>query len=204
MKIKNKKRGFTLIELLISIFIISLLTVTIGTFQKDVFSLNKTLQGDLNAQMDSEHVVKIMITELRTTSPSSLGAYPIALASPTAITFYSDLNGDGLKEKIRYYLSGNSVKRGIIIPTGNPLIYNDATEKTSILISNFVASSTLPLFQYYTSSYNGTGNPLGSPVNISLIRLVKVTAIIDSDPNRSPGPLVITSEVSLRNLKDNL
>lgn len=204
MKKDLYKKGFTLPELLISIFIISILTLTVSVFQRDVFSLNFMLQGSLNAQIDARHVVKVMINELRRAEPSALGAYPIAAASSTAITFYSDVNGDGTTERVRYFVSGNSVRRGIVVPTGNPLAYNDASETLTTIVSGFVSSSTLPLFQYYPSTYTGTTTPLTSPVNIPSVRLVKVTVIIDKDLNKSPTKIIVTSQVNLRNLKDNL
>src|SRR3989344_896826 len=99
-KKSNFTDGFTIIEVIISVFILSLIVVSAATFQRDVFSLNFFLQGSLNAQLDARHVVKIMVAELRKASPSALGAYPIALASSTAITFYSD----GVKDRVRYLL----------------------------------------------------------------------------------------------------
>ncbi len=72
------------------------------------------------------------------------------------------------------------------------------------MINNVVASSTLPIFQYYPATYDGTGSALSIPVTISSVRLVKITVIIDNDPNRSPVPMIVTSSVTLRNLKDNL
>jgi hypothetical protein len=184
--------------------IISLLTVTVSTFQKDVFSLNYSLQGGLNAQIDARHVVKVVVTELREVGPSALGGYSIDLASSTGITFYSDINNDGLKDRVRYFLSGREVKRGVTSPTGNPLVYNSANEQLTTLISDFVASSTRPLFQYYTDTYTGNTPPMTYPIDIQSIRFVKVTVIIDKDPNRSPGEMVVSSQVNLRNLKDNL
>src|SRR4051812_13245134 len=119
-------KGFTLIELLVSIAIIAFVTVTATTFQKDIFSLNFSLQASLNAQLDARHVVKVMVAELRKTSPSDLGAYPIALASSTGVIFYSDVNNDGLKDQVRYFLTGKTVKKGVTAPSGNPLTYNPA------------------------------------------------------------------------------
>ncbi len=204
--LKNKKKqnfGFTLVELVVSVAIVSLISITIATFQKDIFFVTSSLSGSMNAQLDARHIVKIMVTELRQASPSNMGAYPIELASSTGVTFYSDINHDGLKDKVRYFLSGKTIKKGVIVPTGTPLTYTGAETITTI-ISNVVASSTVPLFQYYPSSYAGTTSPLTQPVDTSVVRLVKITAIIDVDPNRSPIPLLVTSQVSIRNLKDNL
>lgn len=197
-------KGFSIIEIIISIAIISMVGFTISTFQRDVFSLNNTMQSNLNAQLDARHIVKVMVSEIRESSPSNTGSYPIALASSTGMTFYSDINNDGLKEQVRYFLNGNKITKGVIIPSGTPLSYNNSNESFSTVISDFVASSTLPLFQYYPSSYNGSGNPLNQPVNILSVRLIKINIIIDRDPYKSPSPIITTSEVSIRNLKDNL
>ncbi len=196
--------GFTLAELLISIAIIGLFTVTATTFQKDIFALNTVLQGNLNAQLDARHLVKVIVTELRKAGPSALGAYPVAIASSTGITFYSDVTNDGVRDKVRYFVSGNTVRRGVISPTGSPFTYVDANEKLTTIISGFVSSSTAPLFQYFTSSYAGTSSAMTIPIDIPSLRLVKVTVIIDKDPIRAPSIIVVTSQVSLRNLKDNL
>ncbi len=200
----NFTTGFTLVEILISVAILSMLSLIISTFQKDVFSLNFSLQGSLNAQIDARHVLKVMVTELREVGPSAVGAYSIELASSTGVTFYSDVDNNGLKDKVRYFLSGTEVKRGITAPSGSPLTYNSANEKLSTVISGFVASSTRPLFEYYPSTYTGSTPPMSYPIDIQSIRFVKITVIIDKDPNRSPAEMIVSSQVNLRNLKDNL
>ena len=200
----NSSTGFTLVEILVSVLILSLIIVSISVFQKDVFSLNFTLQGSLNAQIDARHIIKVMVTELREASPSALGAYPIALATPTAVTFYSDVDNDGVKDRVRYFVSGSTVRRGVLAPSGNPITYVDVNEKLTTIVSGFVSSSTLPLFQYYPANYNGASAPLADPADVPSIRLVKITVIIDTDPTHSPAQTIVTSQVNLRNLKDNL
>ena len=204
MKNKIFKRGITLLEVLISVAILSMMILTASTFQRDVFSLNTNLQSSLNAQLDARHLVKVMVAELRKTIQSSAGAYPIELASSTAVTFYSDVNNNGSIDRVRYFQSGSTIKKGVVTPTGNPLTYNSNNEVVTTLINSVVSSSSLPIFQYYSSSYTGTTSPLTFPITISSVRLVKITVIIDSDPNRSPVPMIVTSSVNLRNLKDNL
>lgn len=204
MKKQNTKKGVTVAELIISVAILSLLTVVVTTFQKDVFSLNTNLQSSLNAQLEARHLIKTMVSELRKASTSGTGSYPIELASSTGITFYTDVGNNGTIDRVRYYLHNKTIRKGVTLPTGNPTVYNSGNETISTLLNYVVASSTLPIFQYYTSNYAGTSTPLTIPPNISTIRLIKMTVIIDTDPNRSPVPIVVTSQVSLRNLKDNL
>ena len=54
MKRIKKQKGFTLIETLVAVFIFSIIVVAIGTFQKDVFSLNYILQTGLKNQNEAK------------------------------------------------------------------------------------------------------------------------------------------------------
>ena len=204
MNLKNKNKGFTLVELVVSVAIMILITISVTNFQRDIFFLNNSLQSSLNAQLDARHLVKVMVAELRKSTQSANGAYPIELASTTGVTFYSDVNNNGIIDKVRYFLSGDTIKKGVIVPTGNPLTYNSGNEVLTTLINSVISSSTVPLFEYYPSTFAGTSSPLVQPVNISSVRLIKVTVIIDNNPLHSPAPLIVTSSVSIRNLKDNL
>jgi type II secretory pathway component PulJ len=195
--------GFSIIEVLVVIFILSLVGVTVATFQKDVFSLNTIISNSLTALDEARRTLKMMTAEIRPLSPSSLGAYPIAEADPTSFIFYSDINSDQLKERVRYFLDGKILKKGVIKPSGTPLTYNSANEIISEAIHD-VANGSTPIFNYYDKNYDGTTSPLTQPVDILSVRLIKITIAIDRDPNRSPGPITLTTQVSMRNLKDNL
>lgn len=200
----NKKynKGFTLTELLVSIFIISILTVIVNKFASDVFVLSNALSSGMSAQFDARHVIKQMVTEIRTASPSGNGSYSIDTAATSTLIFYSDINNNGTIDRVRYFLSGKDLKKGVIAPSGNPVTYT-GTENISTLITGLVSSSTAPIFQYYPSTYYGTTSPISSPVPQASVRLVKITVIIDKDPTHAPTQIVVTSQVSLRNLKDN-
>ena len=106
-----------------------------------------------------------------------------------------------MKEKVRYFLAGTTLQKGVIKPTGSPLIYNSINEKISTFVNNVISTS---IFDYYDENYDGTTAPLSFPVNVSDIRLVKITVMVEQDPNRSPTPMVFSTQVSIRNLKDNL
>lgn len=198
------RRGITLPELLISIAILSVITYTMSIFQRDIFSLNFSAQNNLAAQLDARHLLKQMVAELREASASSLGAYPIALASTSALTFYSDVDSDGIKERIRYYLSGTTLKRAQLTPTGSPLVYVDANEKITSVVANIANNATTSIFTYYPSTFAGTTTELTQPVTIANIRMVGIKVVIEKDANKSPNPIVVNTSVVLRNLKDNL
>ena len=198
----NYQAGFSLIEMIIVIFILTVIGLALVTFQINIFSLNKITGDNLTAEGEARQTLKTITAEIRTMSPSGMGAYAIAQLSTSSITFYSNIDNDSLIEKVRYFTVGSTLKKGVIKPSGNPLNYN-GTESTKELVHN-IANATTSIFSYYNANYDGTSAPLSAPVNPISVRLIKVNIIIDKDPLKSPPPLFMTTQVSIRNLKDNL
>jgi prepilin-type N-terminal cleavage/methylation domain-containing protein len=196
-------KGFSLVEILVVVAIAAAIFMAVFNFGVGIFSFNSNAQNNLTAQSDARRVLKDIIKELRSASPGSLGSYPITLASTTAITFFADIDNDIYKEQIRYFLQGKELKKGVIKPVGSPLTYDPDNEQISTLIGDIDNGST-PIFEYFDSNYTGTSTPLAQPVQITKIRLIRATFKIEKDPNKSSGPIIVESQVFLRNLKDNL
>ena len=196
-------KGFTLIETLVAMSIGVIIMIAIGTFARNIFFNNSVQSGSFSTAQDARNITRTMVSELRGASPGSDGSYPIVAAGTSTITFFSDINGDGLKEKIRYYLATTTLKKGVITPTGSPLAYT-GSEVTSILAYNVRNTASTSILNYYDDNFTGTSSPLTQPVDVSTVRLVQVNLILDADPNRSPLPRTYTSAATLRNLKDNL
>lgn len=199
-----KTSGFTLIEILVSVGILVVIVLAVGSFQGDVFFIGNSVKDNLNSQIDARNVLRKLIAELRSVSPSSLGAYPIASAGTSTLIFYSNIDADAYKERVRYFLQEKSLKRGVIKPSGSPLVYDTGSESVSNVIQDVANSTSTPIFEYFDKNFTGTSTPLADPVNIPDVRLIRVTVIIDKDTNRAPGPFTATSQGMLRNLKDNL
>ena len=200
---RRKNSGATLVEVLLVIAISLILGAAIFSFQSDVFSLNRLLQGLLTGQQEARQVFKQLNWETRSMSPSSTGAYSLAEAATSSLIFYTDTNSDGLKERLRYFLVGETLKRGMIVPAGHPLTYNPNDEIIDEIVHH-VANGAAPVFEYYDKDYDGTTAPLAAPIDLLAVRLVKMTLLIDADLTRPPDPLILTSQMSIRNLKDNL
>ncbi|MEK7650745.1 MAG: prepilin-type N-terminal cleavage/methylation domain-containing protein [Patescibacteria group bacterium] len=201
--LKNKQKGFSLVEILIVVAILGLISVVLATFQVDIWRQNSFLTNSIQAEQDARIALKRLVAELRQAAPSDTGAFAIALADKDKLTFYSDIDGDGLHERLRYFLSGNILRRGIIKPTGSPLTYLDANEQVSNFVPNLVNSNSI-IFTYFDKNYAGTSTALTLPINLPNVRLVKVQFSIEADPNRAPVTTTYESQVAIRSLKDNL
>lgn len=201
-KCKNKKKlisGFTLIETLFGVAIFVLIALALTLFSRNVWVYNSFVSEGLISTDAARQILKTIVSEIRTASVASNGAYAIDQATVSSFIFYSDIDNDNLREKVRYFLVGTTLQKGVIKPTGN-LTYNPADEKISILASD----TTSLAFDYFNKNYDGTNSALTFPINIPDVRLIKITVTLDKDPNRAPLPTTFSTQVSIRNLKDNL
>jgi len=199
----KRSRGFSLVEVVVAMGIFTVVMLAASSLQSDLFRITSTTRSGFGIQDEVRQTFRSMSSGIRTISPSSLGAYPLVAVLPTTFTFYADTSGDGLKEKIRFFVNGSSLQRGVITPTGNPLVYNAANEKITTMVHSLYNGAT-PVFTYYNTNYDGTTAPLTDPVDLLAVRLVKVTIVTDPNPVVPPVQRTMTTQISLRNLKDNL
>ena len=208
LKFSSRKnaQGATLPEVIVGAAIFAVLALVVSLFQRDVFSFNRILSESLGNQQEARQAFKSMSAEIRAASQSSLGGYAIEAAATSSLIMYTNIDADSVKERVRYFLSGSTLYKGVIKPVGNPLVYNSANEVLTEIVHNVAnaTSTPTPIFTYYDSAYDGTTAPLGNPVSILSIRLIRMTVFIDQNPLRDPGPTVITTQAAIRNLKSNL
>lgn len=198
------KKGFTLVELLVTMGIFSILSLGISWIFITSLRTNDVIWKQLSTQSDARKVLQEVKDSLRKAEQSDLGAYPIGAASSTGIIFFSNIDEDTNRERIRIWLSGTTVYRGIIHPSGNPLAYN-AQEEAITEIAHYVINTAggTPLFSYYNNTYTGENDPLEEPLDITEIRAIRIQLDVEENPGKSPVPFHAESLVHVRNLKDN-
>jgi prepilin-type N-terminal cleavage/methylation domain-containing protein len=204
MIIYYKKNGFTLIEVLASIGIFLVIIVAVGLFEVNVFSYQRTASSSFQTVQDAQIILKTITKDIRMASPGSDGAYALQTVGTGTLMFFSDINANGIKERVRYTLIGSNLYRAVAEPIGSPLSYVNATESTSTILSD-VVNGSVPVFNYYDGTYAGsTTGALSQPVNQSSVRLIQITLMLDPDTHDTVPARTYSTEVTLRNLKDNL
>ncbi len=196
--------GFTLAEIVVTTAIVGLLIVVITKFQSDIFSFNSTFYSSFSGSDQAQKLLRPMTAEIRSASASGNGAYPIEAFAVNDFSFYSDIDNNGTKDWVRYYVSGTNMYKETIAPTGSPAVYNSANKKTTTFMTNVRnISAGLSTFKYYSSAYTGgvSGEVVPGTGSIETIRLVKITIRIDADPYKPPAASDVTTQVSIRNLK---
>lgn len=205
--IKNNKinSGFTIIEISVSMVVTIIVLGSLLGLQQ-VISQNQTTVFNHSIEVDiANSSMKSLVKELRNSHYGDNGAYLIQYADEQSIIFYSDINLDGVTEKIRYFLDGTELKKGIIEPQGFPATYPDANEQIRVVADN-VRNGTLPLFYYYNSDWpeDATNNPLAVPADQDSISLVRIHIRINTQADDTNRDYVLESFAQIRTIKSNL
>lgn len=203
--LQKTERGFGMTELVVAVAISVIIIIVVTGFARSMVQLAGSAESLALATLESRNLLRVVVSELRSTIPSAQGSYPIESAATSSIVFYADIDGDEVADRVRYFYdySGGYLKRGLIVASGTPPVYT-GEESISTLVSGVLNSPSLPVFEYYDGNYAGTSTPLATPINITEVRMVKVNITVNRRPNQNPPDLMtVSSQATLRNLKDN-
>ena len=198
------KSGMTMIEVLVAMGISVVVIIAVTAFQANIFKYRNSVSGTFDTVQNAQIIMKLMAKELRSVSIASDGSFGIAQAATSTITFYADTDGNGVKERIRYSLASSTLYRAVLVPTGSPLSYASGSESTTTMLRSVSNGTSTNMFTYFDSSYDGSQSALSQPVVLTNIRLVKISAILTVGGTQTPSAKTYTTQVMLRNLKDNL
>jgi prepilin-type N-terminal cleavage/methylation domain-containing protein len=203
----KRLKGLTLIELLVVLFIIGAIMqgftyLFVRTWETNKFILELGLASSMAQRANNKLVV-----DLRGIQQSDSGTFPIAEATNMSLTIYSDIEDDGVVERVHYYLdqASDELRVGITNPTSAvPPTYPSGDEIMYVLAPYVVNESTDPIFYYYNEDYPGdtTNNPLSLPTSLANIQMVRIKLFINIKPITAPENVYIESFVDLRNLHD--
>jgi len=197
--------GFTLVELVLAVFIFSAITAGVAAFgvyyfQSYSFSFEENQSIGL-----AQTAITTMIREIREARSGDDGAYALTQVDDNTLIFYSDVTNDGRSDRVRYFLNGTDLKKGVIEPTQVPVTYPTDQEKVST-IASYVDNAGQPLFIYYNGDYptDTVNNPLPQVSRLLNTRFISVYLRINIAVDYSAQPFEIASGVQIRSLKDNL
>jgi prepilin-type N-terminal cleavage/methylation domain-containing protein len=202
---KKQNNGFTLVETLVAIFVFSIIMLGTTLLMQNIIKSSTQQPLALDAVDQSRIIIFNFTNELRNATVGNDGSYPLGLANDSQITFYSTYGSTGSTKmnKIRYYVTGTTLYKGVTAPSGSPLNYN-GTEKVTALITN-LANGSVPVFYYYDGSYTGTSTPLAQPINVNNVKFVSMNLVVPTQDSRgSATTFTIKAGGTIRNLKNNL
>lgn len=200
-KFRQKNFGFTLLETIVYIALFGMIFVAISDAILTFYNSNRYTLEQIDQLNSARKGVAAMTQELREATYSASGAYPIESGSNNDIIFYANIDTDPEAERLRYFISSNNLMRGVIQPSGNPAVYNSASETTTS-IAGYIRNieQGINIFQYYDT--NGTIMVV-PPATIN-IRYIKISIVVNVNPATMPNEFTLRSSATIRNVKSNL
>ncbi len=191
------KRGVSLIETLVLIAVFTLIVMAIVSSLRFVYRGQRFAFEQADATRSARQGTESIVKDLRETSYADDGAYPIEAMATSSVTFFSDYDNDGKIERLRYFLDGTDLKKGIIESSGDPPVYS-ATEVVNIISDNVrnEAIST-PLFSFYDKG----GVLMSDYTEVDELAFVTVRLVVNLHPERAPEDFEIRNSAALRNIK---
>ncbi|MCX8009110.1 MAG: prepilin-type N-terminal cleavage/methylation domain-containing protein [Patescibacteria group bacterium] len=198
-------KGFTLIEIILATFLFSSIVGFTAIFF--IFYLRNYSFSFEQQQVVSEAqgAITLMMKEIRKIRNGDNGSWPLVQTDDRIFVFYSDVTNDGRTDRVRYFLDGRELKRGVIQPTAVPVTYPPQNEIITT-IARFVEATNSAIFRYYNGNWPGDtmNNPLPPSQRILNTRFVEVTLTINPTQNFAAKPFQLSSGVSIRSMKTNL
>lgn len=191
-------RGYTLIEMLVIVAIIAIVMPALMNVIVSLYSSRNDTFARAAALIEATHGVNAIVRDVRASVYSESGALPIVSFSSDSLTLYADTDFDGRVERVRYFLDGTVVRRGIIEPTSSAT-YPSADEIVDELAKGVVnADRGVALFHYYDAD----GNELTQPSEQLSIRRISAELVTVSSLARQQRDVSVRTSASIRNLKD--
>lgn len=149
---KSHTQGMMFVEVVvwigIMVMITSVMTLAIINIYKSSSYTFSRAEAVYSARRGLEEVSQLV----REATYSDSGGYPIIAIATSTMTIYADYDNDGSAERVRIYLDGDTLNRGVIEPAGIPAVYTGAEATSTIVhnIQNITASRNM--FTYYDRS----------------------------------------------------
>ncbi len=190
MKQISNNRAFTMIEILVAMAITSIIILIFNQFLIVGFKSTTFNMEQEEAISHARNAVDTMTQEIRGANSSDKGNYALSQIGANDFIFYNDINKDGKREKIRYYLSGYELRKDITSPGADN---NYTGTSTMSILSKYVNNQGESIFKYYDNARVETNL-------IDRVKLISIKLMINVTPGRAPDDYILETDITFRNL----
>ena len=192
-----KRTAFTLIETLVVLSIMTIVGLAVQAMIQRFYIGNAYVLQGTAAVNSARTGVTTLSSNLREMTYGDDGAYPLAQAATSSVTFYADVDKDGGVERVRVYVIAKTLYRVVTNAAGSPPSYTGQTPATTTIATYVSNGTSTPLFRYF----NESGTELTGVINTSDVASVRTTLMVDINPQRAPDIYTLTQSATLRNLR---
>lgn len=203
MLFKKKIRGMSFVEMIVALSIMTLGMAGFSMLFISSWNSNKFIIEMGNASFVASRGVNQTVADLRKIRQADNGDYPIESGDDFDLRVYIDIDGDGVTERVHYYLQGTTLYQGVTEPVaGLPITYPNGDDTTRVITNSIINTNANPIFAYYNDDYptDVVNNPLATPVDVADVRMIKIHLMVNIDPFHAPEHVNVESFVELRNL----
>ena len=174
-----------------------------------LFTLQNNLAIAENQALKSSLIMQRELREAR--APEGLNLQAIEEATSQSIIFYADISDEPVnnrEEKIQYLLHNGYLLRGVAYWNNDSQSYNALPDLTQYnpggsnpgmqVMAQYVVNGANPIFYYFDQDYSGSQDPLGYPINLGSVKVIKTILEIDVN-SRPPEPYIHETTIQLRN-----
>lgn len=188
-------RGFTLLETVITVTLFTFFLGAIAAAAHTFYTARTTAVEQAFALQYARTGISSVVRDVREAAYADSGQYPIDTIDPYELVFFADTDRDNSVEKIRYFLQGSELQKGVIDATGNPPTYT-GSESISVIARDVRNSDRgEPVFTYYTR-----GSATSTTDVVTDVGYITVSLTINVTPWRQPNDYSLSSSAALRNV----
>ena len=215
-------RGFSMIELLVVCIVAGILgSAMLALYEGLMRSWADTGHRIIN-QDDARAAINDISRYIRMAESSASNltstSDALALAQPQELIFYADIDGNGLPEKVRYYLSGKTLREAALAPntSTSPPTYPTVYTTDGVVVMDGIQNGATPLFTYWRMNPNYVANPIpandtlqdflatvghypSTPAELASIVAVGIKLYVNDSPQGvSKGPVALDTLIQIR------
>lgn len=200
MRMRKAHKGMTMVEMIVFIVVFSLVMGAILSSALFFYRTNRHIVEQAFAIESARKGVELMTRTVRETTFADDGSYPIISMSDEMFYIYSDIDRDDSVERLRYFLNGSDLRRGLTESSGAPPVYDDADEVVTTVSDSVRNTITgTPVFTYFDES----GAEITDYADVPDVAFVRIELIVNVNPLRVPDSFTLRSSASLRNIKED-
>lgn len=112
-RIFTVSQGFTLIETMITTTILMAVVATVFLLQHFFYTQQNMAFNSFASVENANAGVEQMVKEIRNARYGDDGSYPLQTCTDQNLTIFSDIDYDGITEKVQYFLDSSTLKKAV-------------------------------------------------------------------------------------------
>ncbi|MBP9760546.1 MAG: prepilin-type N-terminal cleavage/methylation domain-containing protein [Candidatus Pacebacteria bacterium] len=191
--------GYTLVEMMLVLAITGIIMPALYLGIHSLYDTHGLAFARSLALVEASNALEDIVRDVRAMVYGADGSVPLVAVGTSTVTFYADTDFDGQVERVRYFLDGTVLRKGVMEPDASSQYVTGSETITSIAEGVTNGATNTNIFTYY----NATGTVMAANSgNVLTMRRVSATINTETMYRGKTGTATLSSSASMRNLKN--